>query len=190
MVRSLDETAGIRDDRVAETLARGRACRSRILGWPTPASRGTLASMSDGESARLLRAIAVALEPLEEVRAALLFGSRATGHARAASDVDVDVAVLLRDQPGQLEAKGQLQRLLAALTDQLAADRVDVVILNDAPLALAFRALKHGQVAFERDPRDLLRFRVRTYSLHADYARVERFFNEVIKNRALSMSRG
>jgi hypothetical protein len=44
--------------------------------------------------------------------------------------------------------------------------------------------LKHGRVVLDRDPVQLHRFRVRTYSRHADYEPVERFFREATKRRA------
>lgn len=143
--------------------------------------------MEEAAPSRTCEAIARALSPLEEVQAALLFGSRATGKARP--DSDVDVAVLL-----SLESNvdgSALRRLISALTKEIAADRLDVVILNGAPPALAFQVLKYGLVAFERDATSLHRFRVRTYSAHADYEPVERFFREVTKRRALrGVSRG
>jgi predicted nucleotidyltransferase len=143
--------------------------------------------MEEAAPRRLLDAIARALGPLDDVQAALLFGSRATGKAR--SDSDVDVAVLLTRE--RFAEGPDLRRLVGALTQEIAADRLDVVILNGAPPALAFQVLKYGVVAFERDTLSLHRFRVRTYGAHADYEPVERFFREVTKRRALGgVSRG
>lgn len=139
---------------------------------------------TDDQRTRVLEAIRRALEPLGEVRAAMLFGSRATKTERPQSDVDV--AVLLDFERAPRECGARLRTLIAALSRELAADRLDVIVLNDAPPALAFQVLKYGVVAFERDPRDLLRFRVRVYGAHADYAHVERFFREVTKARALA----
>lgn len=132
----------------------------------------------------LLEAISRAVSPLAEVRAALLFGSRATGTAR--SDSDIDIALLLDEAAPSAASNERLRFLIGALSRELAADRLDLVILNDAPPALAFRVLKDGLLAFERDPADLHRFRVRTYRLHADYAPVERFFREATRRRALA----
>jgi predicted nucleotidyltransferase len=141
--------------------------------------------MPEHERAHILEAIRRALDPVNEVRAALLFGSQATDSARP--DSDIDVAVLLAaDSSKQLTETEIVRRLLGALSCELAADRLDLVILNSAPPALAFQALKHGRVALERDPRDLHRFRVRTYSAHADYEHVERLFRAVTKQRALA----
>ena len=136
--------------------------------------------MEEPESKRLLAAIARACAPLDEMQAALLFGSRARGTARP--DSDVDVAVLLG--PARLTRGLGLRHLMSALSEEIAADRLDLVILNGAPPALAFQVLKYGLVAFERDARFLHRFRVRTYGAHADYEPVERFFRAVTKRRA------
>lgn len=132
----------------------------------------------------LLAAVRRALEPLDEVAAALVFGSRAQGRAR--EDSDIDVAVLLRKEPPAEHRKDELRRLIEALGSELASDRLDVIVLDDAPPVLAFQVLKHGKEALVRDPVALHRYRVRTYSLHADYAPIERFFREVTRRRALA----
>jgi predicted nucleotidyltransferase len=141
------------------------------------------------ERERAVTAIGRALAPLPEVRAALLFGSRATGRARA--DSDVDVAVLLDLDQAASDERQRFDRLLNALASEFSAEKLDVVVLNNAPPALAFQVLKHGVVALERDRRDLVRFRVRTYGAHADYEPVERLFREATRRRALrGVSRG
>lgn len=136
------------------------------------------------ETAPLVDAIQRALASSGEVEAALLFGSHATGRARV--DSDIDVAVLLKTAPTSSTRKQILMSLASALGRELRADRVDLVLLNDAPPKLAFHVLKHGIVAFVRDPVVLHRFRVATYSRHADYEPVERFFRRVTKERALA----
>ena len=136
---------------------------------------------------KLLDAIARAAASLPEVQAAFLFGSHASGRARA--DSDVDVAVLLDTCIAPADGHARLRRLLEALTENIAADRLDVVVLNDAPPALAFQVLKHGKPAFERDRTALHRFRVQTYTRHSDFESTERFFREATRRRALTGSR-
>lgn len=132
----------------------------------------------------LLDAIQRALASLPHVQAALLFGSYATGRARA--DSDIDVAILLDETPPASEKKNALMSLVRALGQELRADRLDVVLLNDAPPKLAFHILRHGVVAFEKGRVPLHRFRVATYSRHADYEPVERLFRAATKQRALN----
>jgi hypothetical protein len=71
----------------------------------------------------------------------------------------------------------------------IGADDLDAMLalVPDAhvrPRADGGRILSRGRVAFERDPVDLHRLRVRTYSRHADYQPVERLFREATKRRA------
>lgn len=102
-----------------------------------------------------------ALEARDDVVFAYLFGSRARGvdHPRA----DVDVAVHLRgpraDWP-QLD----LTNLLATA---LRREDVDVVVLNDAPAALAFDALK-GTLLFSRDEGERIEAEARIMSRYHD----------------------
>lgn len=135
------------------------------------------------ETKTLLGAIRRAVASLPSVQAALLFGSHATGRAR--TDSDVDVAVLLDETPQASAKKNVLMSLASELGKELRADRLDLVLLNDAPPKLAFHVLRHGIVAFERDPVPLHRFRVATYSRHADYEPVERLFRAATRKRAL-----
>lgn len=126
-------------------------------------------------------AIARALLAYGEVEAALLFGSRATGANTPKSDFDV--AVLLNTPASSHNRNDVLRKLIGALAGEFSAERLDLVILNDAPNLLAFNILKDGIVAFERSPEPLHRFRVRTYCVHADYEPTERFFRNVTKAR-------
>jgi predicted nucleotidyltransferase len=108
--------------------------------------------------------LAARLAEVPEVRFALVFGSRVTGGARP--DSDWDLAIYLADG---LEATAR-----AALRDRLVAaieprDRVDLVILNDAPPLLAHRALC-GEKLFSRDEVAFVRFAVRTLAAAGDEA--------------------
>jgi predicted nucleotidyltransferase len=140
--------------------------------------------MEERNAETLQRAVASAAESLPEIQAAFLFGSQASGRARA--DSDIDVAILIDRDSAGVDARGQLRRVIAALAAHLAADRLDVVILNDAPPALAFQVLKGGKLAFERDRTALHRFRVRTYARHSDFEPTERFFRAATRRRALA----
>lgn len=132
----------------------------------------------------LLSRIERALLPVSAARAALLFGSHVVGHARSSSDVDI--AVLVDAASATALRKPLLWSLFAALGRELPAERLDVVVLNDAPPKVAFHVLKEGRVVLERDPVDLHRFRVRTYSRHADHQPIERFFREASERRGLA----
>lgn len=107
------------------------------------------AAMSPDPAERL-RAAASAAFAAEPVQFAYLFGSQATGRARA--DSDVDVAVFLDESvpPGEhLDASLRLARRLA---DCSGVARIEaVVVLNTAPLPLAGRIRRERHVLYSRD---------------------------------------
>lgn len=77
---------------------------------------------------------------------AYLFGSMATGRAGPRSDVDLAVYLTGPQDPS---ARLEIARRAA---DVLGTDRVDVVVLNDAPLSLTGRILQTRRVVVDRDP--------------------------------------
>ena len=107
--------------------------------------------MQESNAEPLLRAVANAAESLAEVQAAFLFGSQASGRAR--TDSDIDVAVLIDVASTRVDARTRLRRVIEALAARVAADRLDVVILNDAPPALAFKR-RVKSCASSRTPSD------------------------------------
>ncbi len=105
-----------------------------------------------------------------EVRFALLFGSRASGTARA--DSDWDVAVYL-DEELDARARFQARLGLSAALEDLGA--VDLVVLNDADALLGQRALM-GERLCVKDQRDYVRYFVRTMALAED----QRYFDGIL----------
>ena len=102
------------------------------------------------------------LEAVPEISFALLFGSRATGKARA--DSDWDVAVHLSSTLSAAERFRLRARLAGELGD---LGNVDVVILNDSPPLLAHRALQ-GRLLFAADRPAYVRFFVATIAASED----------------------
>jgi uncharacterized protein len=136
------------------------------------------------DTVRLEAALGEALAAMPRVAAALLFGSTAAGRTHAGSDIDLGV---LLDPPPRADERYALTRaILEALVGHVATERVDLVLLNGAPPALAFRVLKHGRVVSCPKPAVLHRFRVLTYRLQADFAPVEELFRRSTRARALA----
>ena len=94
--------------------------------------------------------IADALRPIDAVQAAWLFGSRARGDAR--EDSDLDVAVLYRREIDGAARERARREIVAALSDGLGSvgERADVVDLDDADSAVAFRAVTEGALVLAR----------------------------------------
>lgn len=105
------------------------------------------------------RLVVGALDPA----ALLMFGSRASGRARTASDHDLAVLVGRREKPDwQL-----LRRLQLDLEDRLGSD-VDLVVLDDSSPILAREVLRDGRLLDNRDPQALEDFLVRTLTDYED----------------------
>jgi len=114
------------------------------------------------ENHELVEELRTRLEDLEEVRFALLFGSRASERERPGSDIDL--AVYLDDR---LSADQQFD-LQLRLTNELSdLGRPDVVILNQAPPLLGHRALQ-GKLVLNRDHTAYVRYFVRTLAAYHD----------------------
>jgi predicted nucleotidyltransferase len=84
---------------------------------------------------------------------AFLHGSRAGGAVRGASDLDV--AAWWRDHP-------------PISSDVLLPPRVDLLVLNSAPLELAGRVSLEGSLLYDDDPVARVRWLARTRKIYAD----------------------
>ena len=100
---------------------------------------------------QLLARLARALSPREEILEAYLFGSRARGHARR--DSDVDVAVYVDETRARDGVWGYQAELTADLMVALGTNDVDVVVLNRASIVLYHRVLRDGVRVLSRDLR-------------------------------------
>src|SRR5438876_672521 len=104
----------------------------------------------------ITRAVSRCVTRRPEIQAAYVFGSVASGRARADSDVDVAVLLDRRVRPGRI-LKYRL-KLMADLGTALHRSDVDVVILNEASPVLAHRVLSQGTLVFERSASARVRF--------------------------------
>jgi predicted nucleotidyltransferase len=100
-----------------------------------------------------------------EVVAAALFGSVARNQANNLSDVDI--AVLL-DPDLELETSIERQLELMVALDEFAAPEVQVTLLNRAAPMLAYQAIRHRMLLYERDRFERVAFEVRTMKRYFD----------------------
>ncbi|MEO8846506.1 MAG: nucleotidyltransferase domain-containing protein [Kofleriaceae bacterium] len=96
------------------------------------------------------------------LRLAVLFGSRATGRARAASDVDL--AILPCD--GALALGEELD--LAARLSLRVGHEVDLVRIDRASTTLAWQIARDGVLLLAEPATEWVRFRANAASEHAD----------------------
>jgi predicted nucleotidyltransferase len=108
-----------------------------------------------------LRAV---LERDSRIAYALLFGSHARNTAHAASDLDVAIALA----PGASFDPHDLGSLIADL-EQASEQTVDLVLLNEAPPALAYRIFRDGQVLLDRNHAAFVDRKVRAILEYLDF---------------------
>lgn len=125
-----------------------------------------------------------ALDPLDQdsivsvlrrhgARFAFVHGSRATGTATAASDVDVAAWFGRDDRPPSWE--------LAAEAGAGADVPVDVLVLDDAPLELAGRVAMHGVLLFDDDPPARVAWQADTRVMYLDEQPLQREMARVFR---------
>jgi predicted nucleotidyltransferase len=123
----------------------------------------------------------------DDVVAAYLFGSAAKGTAGPLSDVDVglllDVTLLGVEHRGRSAAR--LSDLSSQMPAALGVARVDVVILNAAPVALAFRVVSAGKVVAGADDPARVRFEVGLLNRYLDYMPLEQTYAGALRERIL-----
>lgn len=143
-----------------------------MLGWATvwrvSASRrgpgGSISAVEDLDT-RILEALKCAKGVEENLDALLVFGSRARGNPRPDSDLDIAVlpAAGLTLSPWRLQG-----RIASALAELAPEGRVDVVLLDEAPVLLRQRVMEHGRLIACRNPAAWKALRVRTMREYGD----------------------
>lgn len=118
-------------------------------------------------------------ERYERIVLVYLFGSLARGQETGLSDVDI--AVLLEDLPTDL--LGFTLKLMDELSVIL-GDRVDLVLLNEAPPLLRHQVIKYGRVIYSKSEEDRVRFEVRSEREFLDLRILLNRYNQVLLEEA------
>lgn len=115
---------------------------------------------------------------------AYLFGSTARGEASCLSDIDI--AVLFDDSLAKKEAFDLQLKLIVDLGNLLKIKNVDLVVLNDSPLLLAFNIIRDG-IILKSDEKKRVSFETRIMSRYYD----EQYYIERHMKRTIErMSKG
>ncbi|MBN1455699.1 MAG: nucleotidyltransferase domain-containing protein [Methanomicrobia archaeon] len=102
----------------------------------------------------------------EQVKLAYRFGSLVAGRAGPLSDSDL--GVLLEDSLRKHERFKLHLKLLDKLTAILRTDKIDLVIMNDAPLALTYEIIKANYPLLVRDRSEKIAFELGILSRYLD----------------------
>ena len=98
---------------------------------------------------------------------AYLFGSQAKGTAGPLSDIDI--AVYFDRRVPAAEHFDLRLGVLGKITDFCKTDRVDLVVLNEAPPLLAHRILKEGLLIFSDNDKTRLEYEVKAILKYLDW---------------------
>jgi predicted nucleotidyltransferase len=121
------------------------------------------------DTQRVQHKLATLSAGLEGVRLLYLFGSRALGTPGPMSDVDLGVLLdPAADGP-------QMQAELTHRADRaLETARADVLLLNQAPVELAYAVISQGILLYERDVATRVEYEATVMSRYGDYLPVLR----------------
>ncbi len=135
-------------------------------------------------TAELLGRIAAALEPLDSVRVAWLFGSQIRGTATERSDLDLAVAL----SPGldDVSREGARRAIVAALTDAVGSlgERTDVVDVDRSGGGVSFRAIREGRRIVCRSESERVAAEVRIARRYDDEAPRRALYREAARRHA------
>ncbi|MGQ4833843.1 MAG: type VII toxin-antitoxin system MntA family adenylyltransferase antitoxin [Candidatus Asgardarchaeia archaeon] len=106
----------------------------------------------------ILRTVKKLFSPIEYILFAYLFGSYATNNVWAMSDIDIAVYVDIQKAGDLFKTK---IKLLGMLIDAFETDKVDLVILNEAPPVLKYEIITEGELIFTKDEDALVEFYLR-----------------------------
>jgi uncharacterized protein len=97
---------------------------------------------------------------------AYLFGSQATGRTHRWSDVDIAVCMEPEWNGDRLET---MLDLAGRLEDSARVGKVEVLVLNGAPLRLQGRVIREGKIIYSRDEPGRVAWESRTFREFVDF---------------------
>lgn len=103
-----------------------------------------------------------------------LFGSQATGTVGPMSDYDVGIVVDRNQMDYAANADRVRLRLAHDLSQALGTDRIDVVLLNDAPIELQRGVIAQGKLLYQCDVATRVEYEAHVMSVYGDYLPVLR----------------
>ncbi|GFO97728.1 nucleotidyltransferase [groundwater metagenome] len=102
----------------------------------------------------------------ENVRLAYLYGSAAKGKEGKLSDVDI--GVLLDDSLSKKERFESQLKFIGDITEILKTNRIDLVVMNDAPNSLNYEIIKTNRPLLIRNKTDKIDFEYRVLLRYLD----------------------
>ncbi|MBI5376935.1 MAG: nucleotidyltransferase domain-containing protein [Candidatus Schekmanbacteria bacterium] len=112
-----------------------------------------------------------------EICTAYLFGSQASGSSTELSDIDI--AILLKDDTTKNNIFRNEMLLEAEISLLLKKEKIDLLILNAAPLYLTYNVISQGKIVYESDPVVTMDFVEMVITQYLDFApTLKEYFKE------------
>jgi predicted nucleotidyltransferase len=109
------------------------------------------------------------LADFPDISLVYLFGSRVAGQIGPLSDYDLAILLDSLENKHDLQAGFQHAASLA-----LKSDQVDVVVLNQAPIELAYHIIADGKILYQREALIRIEYEARVLGQYGDYLPVLR----------------
>jgi len=113
---------------------------------------------------RLQHQIETVVHTQPDVRLVYLFGSQVSGATGPLSDIDL--AVLLAHEASAMHVFAHLEHLFSLV---LEGQAVDVVILNQAPIELAYAVIAQGRIIYQRSIAERVEYEAEVMSRYGDF---------------------
>jgi len=101
----------------------------------------------------------------KDIKVAYIFGSEAKGSAGKLSDVDIAISV--DETLSRKNYLGLKLSILGEVSSILKTDKIDLVIMNNAPLLLNYNIIKYGKL-LTSDETERARLETKILSQHLD----------------------
>ena len=105
----------------------------------------------------------------DEILFAYIFGSLATRTSNKLSDIDIAIFIDVKKINEKDYRYGYQAEILTDLMQRLKTNKVDLVILNSAPVLLKHRVIYFGKLIYSIDERERVKFQVDTINRYTDY---------------------
>ena len=111
-----------------------------------------------------------------------LFGSKATGRDSKVSDIDI--AVLLNNREAY-NLKNLILDLIFDFSRVFCSDKIDLVILSKASLAVQYNVISDGKILYELNSETRYNYEMNLISLYLDFKRYEDEYYEAMHKQIL-----
>lgn len=122
----------------------------------------------------------------KEILFAYIFGSLAKGKTNSLSDIDIAVYIFKDLIRRKNSVYGYRASLLTDLLSLLRRNDIDLVILNDANLFLAYQVVNYGKCIYSKDEKNRILFHCRTIDRYLDFKPMLNPHFDMLKKRIKS----